>query len=106
MNVDQLSDVQLALRPHRITGPVMAAFLDAAAIQPKAAMTYRPATPAAEAEFKRLIAAGALKNYGDGYWFDLRTHYEARRASEVRWMIGSVAAALVIAVIAVMFYQG
>jgi hypothetical protein len=106
MNPDKLTDVQLALRPHRITGPVMAQFLDAAAIQPRAAIRFRPGSAAAEAEFRRLLASGALKNYGDGYWFDLRAHYAARRAREVRWMIGSVAAALAIAVVAVMFYQG
>lgn len=106
MKVDHLSDVELALRPHRVTGPVMAAFLDAAAIQPAAAITYRPATPAAAQEFARLIENGVLRQQGGGYWFDLRRHYALRRRREIQWMIGSVAASLAIAVIAMLFYRG
>ena len=106
MSVDGLTDAELALRPHRVSGPVMAAFLDAAAIQPRAAMPFRPASAVAETEFGRLLASGALKPQGDGYWLDLRALYAARRAREVRWMIGAVAVALAIAVVAVMFYRG
>lgn len=106
MNVDHLSDVELALRPHRITGPVMAAFIDGAAIQPAAAMTYRPATPAATQEFARMVASGVLRAQGGGYWFDLRRHYALRRAGEVKWMIALVAVALIGALVAVMFYRG
>lgn len=106
MNLDALSDAELALRPHRVIGPVMAAFLDAAAIQPLAAIRFRPAAPAAEVEFARLVASGVLKPSGGGHWFDLRAHYVARRTREVRWMIAAVAGALAIAATAVMFYQG
>lgn len=106
MNPGKLTDVQLALRPHRITGPVMATFLDTAAIQPRAAIAFRPGNSVAEAEFRKLLASGALKKHGDGYWFDLRAYYGNRGASEVRWMIASVAVALAIAVVAVSFYQG
>lgn len=106
MRVDHLSDVELALRPHRITGPVMAAFVDAAAIQPAAAMRYRPGTPAAQAEFDRLTAAGVVRAGPGGHWFDLRRHYAVRRTSEIRWMIGSVIAALIGAAVVVQFYMG
>lgn len=104
MNADDLDDVQLALRPHRITGPVMAAFLDAGAIQPAAAMRYTPATPAAEKEFARLYGQGVLRAHRGGHWFDLRRHYAVRRKREVDWMIASVALALTGAVIAVLLY--
>ena len=104
MNVDRLDDAQLALRPHRITGPVMAAFLDAAAIRPAAAIAYIPASPAAEREFAALYAAGVLRTHRGGHWFDLRRHYAVRRAREVRWMIGAVAFALAGAVVAVLLY--
>lgn len=106
MRTDHLSDVELALRPHRITGPVMAAFIDGAAIQPAAAMSYRPATPAAAQEFARLVESGVLRPQGGGHWFDLRRHYALRRTSEVKWMLGLVALALIGALIAVTFYQG
>ena len=86
MNTEHLSDVELALRPHRITGPVMAAFIDGAAIQPAAAMIYRPATPAAKQEFTRLVASGVLRMEGGGHWFDLRRHYAARRTRELIWI--------------------
>ena len=106
MKTEHLSDVELALRPHRITGPVMAAFIDGAAIQPAAAMTYRPATPGAAQEFQRLIDSGVLRPEGGGHWFDLRRHYALRRTRELAWMVGLVAAALLGALIAVMFYRG
>lgn len=104
MKVDRLDDVHLALRPHRIEGPVMAAFLDAGAIRPEAALRYTPATPAAEREFARLYEHGVLQADRGGHWFDLRRHYAVRREREVRWMIGSVALALTGAAIAVLLY--
>lgn len=104
MNVDHLDDAQLALRPHRITGPVMAAFIDAAAIQPAQALRYTPATPEAEKEFARLYEQGVLRAHQGGHWFDLRRHYAVRRKREVDWMIGSVALALTGAAIAVLLY--
>jgi hypothetical protein len=104
MNVDHLDDAQLALRPHRITGPVMAAFLDAAAIQPAAALRYTPATAAAEKEFARLYQQGVLRAHQGGHWFDLRRHYAVRRKREIEGMIASVAGALAIAAVAVMLY--
>lgn len=106
MRVDHLSDVELALRPHRVTGPVMDAFLDAAAIQPAAAMAYRPATPAAEKEFARLVAADILKPTGRGHWFDLRRHYAVENAKAGRRAVFAVVIALILAAIATLFYRG
>lgn len=106
MKVDALSDAQLALRPHRVSGPVMAAFLDAAAIQPTAAIAYRPATPAAVAAVRRLRASGVLKRAGAGEWFDLRAHYAREQAAAARRAVFAVAAALTIAVVSVLFYRG
>ena len=63
-------------------------------------------TPEADAEFRRLLANGALKNYGDGYWFDLRAHYAVENARATRRAVIGVAIGLAIAVIATLFYQG
>lgn len=104
MRVDHLTDVQLALRPHRITGPVMAAFLDAGAIQPAAALRYRSADPAASEAFERLVAAGVLRPAGGGHWFDLRRHYEVEHARTLRRAAIGGAIALAIAGAAVLFY--
>ena len=106
MRVDQLSDVELALRPHRVAGPVMAVFLDAAAIQPAAALAYRPGTPGAAAEVQRLRNAGVLRAAKGGEWFDLRRHYAIEHAKGVRRAVIGVVIALAIVVAAVLFYQG
>lgn len=106
MKVDRLTDAQLALRPHRVTGPVMAAFLDAAAIQPAAAIRYRPASPAESAAFARLQADGVLVASGAGHWFDLRRHYAVEQARSAKRAAIAVVVALTIAAIAVLFYRG
>ena len=105
-HADQLSDAELALRPHRVTGPVMAAFLDAAAIQPAAATRYRPGTPAAEQEVQRLTDAGILRAAPGGHWFDLRHHYAIENRRAARRAVWGVGVALLVASIAVLFYIG
>lgn len=106
MNVDHLSDIELALRPHRLTNPVMAAFLDAAAIQPAAAMPYRAATAEVRATFDQLVERGVIKPAGRGYWYDLRAHYAAESAKAGGRAVIAVVVALVIVVAAVLSFRG
>ncbi|MES2755704.1 MAG: hypothetical protein V4659_13695 [Pseudomonadota bacterium] len=104
MRVDHLSDAELMLRPHRVSGPVMDAFLAAQAVHPSRALAYRG--PEA-AEVARLIADGVLVPVAGGrHWFDLRRHYVVEHARGVRRAMIAVVAALVIAVGAMLFYQG
>lgn len=105
MRGDRLTDAELALRPQRVTGPVMAAFIAAAAIRPAAAMTYRPGTPAAAAEFRRLHDEGVLRGASDGHWYDLRRHYAVQQARAARRAVIGVVLALTIAAAAVLFYR-
>lgn len=107
MKVDHLTDAQLALRPHRVTGPVMDAFLQAAAIHPSRALGYVARDPAEQAELARLIAAGVMVPVAGGrYWFDLRQHYEVEnKRGAMRAAIG-FGVALSIMGVAMLFYQG
>lgn len=107
MKVDHLSDAELALRPHRVTGPVMDAFLQAAAIHPSRALAYRPKAPDEQEQFERLVASNVLVPVsGDRHWLDLRRHYEVEnQRGAMRAAIGFGIAVSLMGV-AVLFYTG
>lgn len=107
MNVEGLSDAEIASRPHRIRGAVANALLDHGAIAPNRAVPSAPTDPADQRELAQLRATGAVKFTLDGRcWFDLRSHYVAQtRRERMRAMI-AVPVAIIAALVAVQFYQG
>ncbi len=107
MRVEQLTDAEIALRPHRIGGPAANALLDRGAIMPARAIVYAPDSPEAHHDLVRLRESGAVKStiYGR-IWFDLRTYYVAKaRRERMRAMI-AVPVAIIFAIVATLFYRG
>lgn len=107
MRIEDLSDAELALRPHPISGPVGEAMLARAAISPVQAIAFAPTDPAVARDLARWREAGVVRALPDGrLWFDLRAFYTAKAQRErLRAMI-AVPVALVLAAVAVAFYVG
>ena len=105
--LDDLTDAEIALRPHRVRGAVANSLLDRGAITPRRAVPCAPAAPDARRELTRLRDAGVVKSTGDGRcWLDLRRHAEAQAHRErIRAMI-AVPVAVVLALVAMLFYRG
>lgn len=107
VRIEELSDAELALRPHRVRGPVANALLDRGAVFPARAVVYAPDSSEAHRDLARLRSSGFVKSTTDGRcWFDLRTFsvMQARRA-RMRAMI-AVPVAIVLAIFTVSFYPG
>jgi hypothetical protein len=107
MRIEDLSDAEIALRPHHVSGPVAETMLARGAIAPGRAVTYAAPDPGAARDLARWREAGVVKATSDGrIWFDLRAFYTIKAQRErLRAMI-AVPLALVLAMIAVAFYAG
>ena len=95
------------LRPHRVRGAIAPFFMDRHAIGPDDAIDFAPRNPAEEKALAALVADGVVRaTPARKLWFDLDRYaaLEARRAQ--RRAVVAIAASLVIAVIATLFYRG
>lgn len=107
MRVEHLTDAEIALRPHRISGPAANALLDRGAIMPTRAIIYAAASAEAHRDLVSLRASGAVKSTIDGrVWFDLRNYYAAKAQRERMRAMIAVPVAIVFAAVATLFYRG
>ncbi len=107
MRIEDLSDAELALRPHPVRGPVGEAMLARAAISPVQAIAYAPADPAAARDLARWRESGVVRANPDGrVWFDLRRFYAVKAERERMRAMIAVPIALVLAAVTVAFYVG
>lgn len=105
MRIEELSDAELAVRPHRVRGPVAQALLDRGAIAPARAVRYVPDGADAQRDLERARRLGLVKWTTDGRcWYDLRAFYGVQaRIERMRVMI-AISLALIVAAVAVSFY--
>lgn len=107
MRVENLTYAELALRPHRIRGPVADFLLSQGAITSRRAIAYSPSSPAANRAFARLCEARVVRLTTDGRcWFDLRTYYTIQVERERMRAIIAVPVAIIAAFVATLFYRG
>jgi hypothetical protein len=107
MRIEDLSDAEIALRPHHVSGPVAETMLARGAIAPACAVTYVAPDPAAARDLARWREAGVVKATTDGrLWFDLRAFYTVKTQRERMRAMIAVPVALVLAMVAVAFYAG
>lgn len=105
MRIEELSDVDLALRPHRVRGPVAQALLDRGAIRPARAIVYAPDRADAERDLARARRLGLVKWTIDGRcWYDLRAFYAVQARLERTRVMIAIPLALIVAAVAVSFY--
>jgi hypothetical protein len=107
VRIEGLSDAELALRPHRVRGPVANALFDRGAIFQARAVAYEPDSADAARDLTRLRSSGLVKSTLDGRcWFDLRAFYVLRaHQARMRAMI-ALPVAIVLAIFTVSFYPG
>jgi hypothetical protein len=107
MRIEDLSDAEIALRPHHVSGPVAETMLARGAIAPARAITYAAPDPAAARDLDRWRKAGVVRTIPDGrIWFDLRAFYTVKAQRERMRAMIAVPVALVLAMVAVAFYAG
>ncbi|WBH15758.1 hypothetical protein [Sphingomonas radiodurans] len=107
MRIEDLTDAELALRPHRIRGPVADFLLSRGAITSGRAIAYSPNDPAAHRDFARLRAMQVVRSTTDGRcWFDLRTYYTIQNDRERMRAMIAVPVAIIAAFVATLFYRG
>jgi hypothetical protein len=107
MRIEDLSDAEIALRPHQVRGPVAEAMLARGAIAPARAVAYVAPDPGAARDLARWRKAGVVRGVPDGrIWFDLRAFYRVKAQRERMRAMIAVPVALVLATVAVAFYAG
>ncbi|OWK27760.1 hypothetical protein [Sphingomonas dokdonensis] len=105
MRVEELSDAELAMRPHRVRGPVARALLDCGAIVPARAVAYAPDGADAQRDLERARRLGLVKWTTDGRcWYDLRAFYAVQARTERTRVMIAIPLALIVAAVAVSFY--
>lgn len=105
MRMEELSDAELAARPHRVRGPVAHALLERGAVLPQRAVAYVPDGADAHRDLARWRDAGVVKWTMDSRcWFDLRAFYAIKaRRERMRAMI-AVPVAILLAIVTVSLY--
>ena len=107
MKLADISDAELALRPHRISGPVADFLLSRGAITPGRAIPYSPDGAAAQRALADLCEHRIVKLTREGHcWFDLRTYYAVRAKRERMRAMMAVPLAILAAAVATLFYSG
>jgi hypothetical protein len=107
MKIEDMTDAELALRPHRIRGPVAEFLLSRGAITSGRAIAYSPDGPAAHRAFADLRETQVVRSTRDGRcWFDLRTYYTIQARRERMRAVIAVPLAIIAAVVATLFYRG
>lgn len=107
MRIEEMSDAEIALRPHHVSGLVAETMLARGAIAPARAVTYTAPDPAAARDLARWREAGVVRTTPDGrLWFDLRAFYTLKAQRERMRAMIVVPVALVLAMVAVAFYAG
>lgn len=105
LRVEELSDAALAVRPHRVRGPVARALLDRGAIRPARAIVYAPDSADEHRDLMRARRLGLVKWTTDGRcWYDLRAFYAVQARTERTRVMIAIPLALIVAAVAVSFY--
>lgn len=88
-----------------VHGPIAPRFVDARAVTADEAIAFTPADAREAKAFAAMVADGSIRAAGRRFWFDMDAYEAAAAARRAKRVPVAVTIALLIAVVAVLFYR-